>query len=154
MGSKDVVRICPRCGGAYSYIEERKKGEQVYYLAVHVRYEKTDGGYKRHVKKCYLGPDLYKYVSKLHEREDLAFAGLVDQDRLVDYLDTIYENVMNSDSLSYLGLLNEKGNPKIDEVEKLIKKLEDMINKIRQDLSKHQSEVKPTEEWEKAQKSK
>ena len=83
--SKRTLPICPRCGEPYSWIEERKIGNNVYYYAVHVK----KVGSKRKVKKCYLGPEIYRYVTKTHSREGLALKGLVDPDRVIHYLDTI-----------------------------------------------------------------
>ncbi len=62
------VRICPRCGQPVSYIEKQRRGNQVYYYAVHyLGYERTpDGRIHRKVRRCYLGPSTYIEVSKLH----------------------------------------------------------------------------------------
>jgi hypothetical protein len=65
-------KLCPRCGQPLSYIESYKKGSQTYYVAVHYEgYEKAEVEGRRRIKKkvrkCYLGPQVYKYVEKLHE---------------------------------------------------------------------------------------
>jgi len=60
-------KLCPRCGQPYSYIESYTKGSQKYYVAVHYEgYQKAEGKVKKRVRKCYLGPQVYKYVEKLH----------------------------------------------------------------------------------------
>ena len=41
------------------------------------------------VSKCYLGPRIYEYVSRLHSREGLVLKGLSDPERILDYLDAI-----------------------------------------------------------------
>jgi len=83
-------KICPRCGERYSWLERRvvREGgrEYEYFYAVH---EYRENG-KRRIKKCYLGPDTYKYVSLTHEsREGLVFSGLLDSDRAIKYLYSI-----------------------------------------------------------------
>lgn len=81
-------RTCPRCGEPYSYVDVRAAGEsRVYYYAVHYRRESG----ARRVKKCYLGPSEYEYVTRLHERESLVLRGLVDSDRVIEYLNAIVE---------------------------------------------------------------
>ena len=84
------VRVCPRCGLPYSYIERRVVGGRVYLYAVHITKVKEGGKVKRRVRKCYLGPeDSYEYVSKLHEREGIVLRGLADRQRIIKYLDAI-----------------------------------------------------------------
>ncbi len=92
MAKAVAVRVCPRCGLPYSYIERRKNGDRVYYYAVH--YSRVDGG-KRKVHKCYLGPDTYEYVSRLHVREGLILKGLSDPERVLEYLDAIINYIKN-----------------------------------------------------------
>ena len=85
-----VIRVCPRCGLPYSYIERRVVGGRVYLYAVHVSKVREGGRSKRKVRKCYLGPeDSYEYVSKLHEREGIVLRGLADRQRIIKYLDAI-----------------------------------------------------------------
>jgi len=84
--------LCPRCGGKVSWVERRRVGGNVYYFAVH---EWREQG-KRRVKKCYLGPDTYIYVSVTHEKDTgLIFHGLVDRGRAVKYLEDIVEYLEN-----------------------------------------------------------
>lgn len=77
--------ICPRCGVKINWIERRRVGDSIYYYAVHET--KIEG--KRHIRKCYLGPETYEYVSRTHAREGLVLRGLLDSDRVLDYLDAI-----------------------------------------------------------------
>ena len=84
------VRVCPRCGLPYSYIERRVVGGRVYLYAVHIYKAKEGGKTKRRVRKCYLGPeDSYEYVSMMHEREGLRLKGLMNRERIIEYLDAI-----------------------------------------------------------------
>ena len=74
------MKICPRCGERYSYIDRKKVRDQVYLYAVH--YYKVGG--KRKVRKCYLGPESeYIYVSRLHE---FPLRGPLDRERILKYL--------------------------------------------------------------------
>ena len=86
-------RICPRCKSPFSYLErhrDRKTGK-VYYYAVHYEgYTRTPSGkIKKKVRKCYLGPDFYNYVSLTHGDEGLVFRGMLDSERILVYLDII-----------------------------------------------------------------
>jgi hypothetical protein len=131
-----VLKICPRCGLPYSYIEERETGSNTYYYAVHYY---TIG--KRRVKKrCYLGPEVYKYVSKTHFDVGLHFKGLVDSERLLYYLREIVVGVRRRivvarstgrvevlEGLSdYLRMASEEFNRLAREVEELKRKLEEL----------------------------
>lgn len=79
------TKMCPRCGAPFKWLEKRRIGNRVYYYAVH---ELRIGG-RRYIKKCYLGPETYTYVTKLHSREGLELRGLVDRSRVLEYLDAI-----------------------------------------------------------------
>ena len=84
------VRVCPRCGLPYSYIERRVVGGRVYLYAVHITKVKEGGKSKRRVRKCYLGPESeYTYVSMMHEREGIRLKGMINKDRVIEYLDAI-----------------------------------------------------------------
>jgi len=80
---------CPRCGGVISYIEHQKKGGKYYYYAVHyLGYTKTSNGkVKKNVRKCYLGPKAYNYVSRTHSDLGIVFEGAVEERRVIHYLD-------------------------------------------------------------------
>ena len=71
--SGTTYRVCPRCGLPISYIERQRRGDQVYYYAVHYEgYERTpDGKIHKKVRRCYLGPDKYVLTNKV-----LATAGI------------------------------------------------------------------------------
>ncbi|MCG2896746.1 MAG: hypothetical protein L7G95_05310 [Acidilobus sp.] len=71
--SGTAYRVCPRCGQPISYIERQRRGNRVYYYAVHYEgYERTpDGRIHKKVRRCYLGPDKYVLTNKV-----LAVAGL------------------------------------------------------------------------------
>ena len=80
--------ICPRCGSPTSWIESQNKGSRVYYYAVHyIGYAKEGGRVRKGVRKCYLGPELYEYVSRLHRDLGLRFEVAVVDKRLIHYLD-------------------------------------------------------------------
>jgi hypothetical protein len=54
----EELRVCPRCGRPYSYLERHRIGRKVYLYAVHYEgYESgPDGRMRKRVRKCYLGP--------------------------------------------------------------------------------------------------
>ena len=78
-------KLCPKCGLPYSYIEERKVGNNVYYYAVH--YSKIKG--KRRKRYCYLGPKSYVNVARTHEDLGLSFKGQIQNNRAIAYLKQI-----------------------------------------------------------------
>lgn len=80
---KKERKRCPRCGLPYSYVEARRVGDNTYYYAVHVQYLPHG---RRRVRRCYLGPNAYVYVTKLHVREGLFLKGLIDEKRAVEYV--------------------------------------------------------------------
>jgi len=91
--SRRAVRVCPRCRCPFSYIKEKRVNGRVYLYAVHYYRDSTG---RRRVKECYLGPkDHYKYVTKMHEKEELVLKGLVEQERIVEYFDSIIRYVIN-----------------------------------------------------------
>jgi len=85
------VLVCPRCGAPISYIERQRRGDQVYYYAVHYEgYERTpDGKIRKKVKKCYLGPHMYIEVSKLHRDIGMTLKGLIEEGREKDYINDL-----------------------------------------------------------------
>ena len=82
----ELKKVCPRCGSEYSYIERRSVGGNIYYYAVH--YYRDPSG-KRRVRKCYLGPETYEYVTRTHVREGLTLKGMVDSERALAYIDAL-----------------------------------------------------------------
>jgi len=88
-------KLCPRCNQPYSYIESYTKGSQRYYVAVHYEgYEKAEvegkKKVKKRVRKCYLGPQTYRYVEKLHE---LGLSGPIDRERFKRYFKELLDEV-------------------------------------------------------------
>jgi hypothetical protein len=78
----EKIKICPRCGQPYQYIESHTVGGRTYLYAVHGREGKKK-------IRCYLGPaGSYEYVSRTH---DIDFRGYADKDRYIKYLDEIIE---------------------------------------------------------------
>ena len=56
---------CPRCGKPISWVEKRTVGNNVYYYAVHYEGSIRIGGkVEKKVRKCYLGPEEYKYFMR------------------------------------------------------------------------------------------
>jgi hypothetical protein len=93
--AEKAERVCPRCGQPFSYIESYTRGSQTYYVAVHYEgYEKVEVGGKKRVKKkvrkCYLGPQTYRYVEKLHE---LGLSGPIDRERFKRYFKELLDEV-------------------------------------------------------------
>jgi len=84
--------VCPRCGSPVSWIESQTKGGRVYYYAVHyLGYEKVGRKLRKRVRKCYLGPELYEYVTRLHSDLGLKLEGAVVDRRVLHYLDAFVE---------------------------------------------------------------
>jgi len=83
------MAVCPRCGQPISYIERHRRNGHVYYYAVHyLGYERApDGRVVKRLRKCYLGPDLYSYVSSTHGDLGLTFRGLAERGRELEYLE-------------------------------------------------------------------
>jgi hypothetical protein len=69
--------ICPRCG-AEGYLMRRATPHNVYNYCRHVTWE---GGTRRE-RRCYLGPDLYINVERLH---NIDLAGYLDHERWFRY---------------------------------------------------------------------
>ena len=93
-------KICPRCGRRISYLKKRRIRGRTYVYAVHYLGSK-DG--KKITEECYLGPlESYEYVSKLHEREGLVLKGLIDNERVLDYLRSILDYLVYQDLPKYV----------------------------------------------------
>jgi hypothetical protein len=69
--------LCPRCGQE-GYLMKRATPHNVYNYCRHVFWE----GGKRYEKRCYLGPDTYVNVEKLH---GIDLAGYLDHERWFRY---------------------------------------------------------------------
>jgi len=79
---------CPRCGSPVSWVEKQRKGSRVYYVAVHyLGYSREGGRVRKQVRKCYLGPEEYDYVTRLHQNLGIVLEGAVVDRRVVHYLD-------------------------------------------------------------------
>jgi hypothetical protein len=87
--------ICPRCGQPYRYLERRRIGNNVYYYAVHYEgYERgPDGKTRPKLRRCYLGPEKYIEVSKLHSDLGLTLKGLMEEGRERDYMEALVRSV-------------------------------------------------------------
>jgi len=84
--------VCPRCGSPISWVERQVKGGRVYYYAVHyLGYTKSGGRVRKRVRRCYLGPEAYEYVSRLHRDLGIVLEGAVVGRRVVHYLDAFVE---------------------------------------------------------------
>ena len=82
-----TIRVCPRCGLPFTYVRERRVNGRVYLYAVH-HYKDSSG--KVRIRECYLGPkDHYEYVTRLHEKERLILKGLIEQERVLEYIDSL-----------------------------------------------------------------
>jgi len=80
--------VCPRCGLPVSWVEKLRKGDRVYYVAVHyLGYNKSGGRVRKRVRKCYLGPETYEYVTRLHRDLGIVLEGAVVDRRVIHYLD-------------------------------------------------------------------
>jgi hypothetical protein len=84
-GKVSLKPRCPRCGYEISWIERIRRGDRVYYLAVHYL---GYSGKKKKVRKCYLGPEEYVYVSRTHQDLGIVFEGAIDDRRIINYLHT------------------------------------------------------------------
>lgn len=138
------VKVCPRCGEAYNWIETRRVNDnQVYFYAVHDYGRGPDG--KRKVKKCYLGPKEYFYVAHLHYKEGLDLHGLIIQDRLFNYLVRILDYLLESDSsMKALGLVKktEEGRVDINDIAamNLADRLQRLAEKLRHEIELYRQE--------------
>ena len=85
-------RLCPKCGSPISWVEEARRRDRIYVIAVHYEGYSRDSRGKVKVKrrKCYLGPKgEYVYVSRTHYMEGLVLRGLHDRRRILDYLEAL-----------------------------------------------------------------
>jgi len=102
--------VCPRCGSPISWVEKQRKGDRVYYYAVHYfGYVKVGKRVRKKVKRCYLGPEAYEYVSRLHEDLGIVLEGAVVDRRVVHYLDAFVEALSraNLDRPTLVEILNK-----------------------------------------------
>jgi len=131
------IKICPRCGEPYSWVEKRRvvrvdngrRYEYEYYYAVHEYRE----GSSRRIKKCYLGPAEYRYVTTTHEtREGLVFSGLLDSDRAIKYFYSL---------MSYIERAASNIDPKqLRALAKNVRDFADRIERIAEKIEKEKRE--------------
>jgi hypothetical protein len=69
-----------------SWVERVRRGDRVYYVAAH-----SSGGGKR-ARRCYLGPEKYVYVSKLHKDLGITLLGASDRERAIEYVRNLLRN--------------------------------------------------------------
>ena len=115
VGSKGT---CPRCGMPVSWIERQRKGGREYYVAVH--YLGRPGG-KEALRKCYLGPREYAYVSSTHEGLGLTLKGMVEPRRVMEYLDSLLT------ALPHLNVGKGELSKLVDKLKLVLKVLEEKL---------------------------
>ena len=117
-----MVKVCPRCGEPFSYVERRKGEYNEYFYAVHVKRE----GKKRRIRKCYLGPaDSYKNVTHMHTEENLELKGLMDKNRAVEYVNRL----LNYISVNYNEIWGNEEAAALA-LRRLASKLQDIADRI------------------------
>lgn len=87
---REFKGVCPRCGEPVSWVESYRRGGRAYYVAVHY-YGYDPLTRRKYVRKCYLGPEVYDYVSRTHA---MSFEGAhrdvaSPHARALDYLDAL-----------------------------------------------------------------
>jgi len=82
------IRICPRCGEEYQWVERLKTPHNTYLYFVH--YDPAT----RKRRKCYGGPvSAYSYVTLLHGDLGLVLRGLAERGRLKEYIVALLETL-------------------------------------------------------------
>ena len=124
MDSNTVTRpVCPRCGSPISWVEMQRKGGRVYYVAVHyLGCVRVGDRVRKQVRKCYLGPEKYDYVTRLHQDLGIEFRGAVDERRVIYYLDAFMT------SLTKIELDKETLIEIINKLKHLTSRLEEYVN--------------------------
>ena len=126
----EVKPRCPRCGAEISWIETQKKKDRVYYYAVHYTgYDKVGSKVRKKVRKCYLGPEEYEYVSRLHSDLGLKLEGAVVEKRVVHYLDAFVEALVKAD-LDRLTLVEI-----INKLKHLTERLDEYVKELEKEES-------------------
>jgi len=124
LGAQPQLKVCPKCGEPISYIERRRIGGHVYIYAVHYYgYERTpDGKVRRKIRKCYLGPEAYTYVSRTL---GVPFRGLAagEAGALVDYVEAVAR------SLEERARRGQLGPEEIGQLEEAARRLEDLARR-------------------------
>ena len=115
VGSKGT---CPRCGSPINWVERQRKGGREYYVAVH--YLGGSGG-KEALRKCYLGPKEYAYVTLTHEGLGLTLKGMVEPKRVLDYPDSLLT------ALPHLNVKKGELSKLVDKLKLVLKALEERL---------------------------
>jgi len=127
LGAQPQLKVCPKCGEPISYIERRRIGGHVYVYAVHYYgYERTpDGKVRRKIRRCYLGPEAYTYVSRTL---GVQFRGLAagEAGALVDYVEAVAR------SLEERARRGQLGPEEIGQLEQAARRLEDLARRLRE----------------------
>jgi len=125
MDSNTVTRpACPRCGSSISWVEKQRKGGRIYYVAVHyLGYVRVGDRVRKQVRKCYLGPEEYDYVTRLHQDVGLTLEGAVSDRRVIHYLDAFMT------SLTKIELDKETLIEIINKLKHLTSRLEEYVEK-------------------------
>jgi len=66
-----------------------REGRRYYYAVHYEGYSRVGGRVRRRIKKCYLGPRVYEYVSRMHSDIGLSLHGFMVRDRFLKYLEMI-----------------------------------------------------------------
>jgi len=117
--------VCPRCGKPIWDIQAKRRGSKLYYYAVH-REVLPDGRVK--FSYCYLGPQLYTYVSKLQEDLGLELKSPLQEvvegrPRIIDYIEGIAKTVEDKMAKSQVSAYT---------AQQLADRLQELANKLRQ----------------------
>ena len=82
---------CPICGRPIDWVERRVVNGHVYYYAWHVIEENG----QRRRKKCYLGAEVYDYVSRKHSDLGVALRGMAygPAQRLAEYVSSALDRL-------------------------------------------------------------
>jgi len=127
LGAQPQLKVCPKCGEPISYIERRRIGGHVYIYAVHYYgYERgPDGKVRRKIRKCYLGPEAYTYVSRTL---GVPFRGLAagEAGALVEYVEAVAR------SLEGRARRGQLGPEEIGQLEEAARRLEDLARRLRE----------------------
>lgn len=66
-----------------------RKGRKYYYAVHYEGYSRVNGKVRRKLRKCYLGPRAYEYVSRMHSDIGLSLHGFMVRGRFLKYLEMI-----------------------------------------------------------------
>ena len=152
-GKKEKM-ICPRCGRPIDWIEKANRNGRVYYYAVHyLGSTSVNGKLKKKVKKCYLGPEEYVYVTRTHAKEGLVLKGLPEQYRTIEYLRELLASIVSKAGKmpeQDVQQLIEELNTAIVELKRMLeeRRRKKIIEELREQASKNQAGTAAREETE------